>query len=367
MQRQELSPSITWAHNSQCDGHDLLLSAWPPQIQEIPSAGHGHRKTWHEKTHPWVPSKGSKQCKRLHALTSLSNNPFSLLHKLNSEQAVSSGCTCQNNVRNIKTHSYGCWKAGQHKASAPRRYSTSSVCFKIDLALVSCTEMPLASPLLEKETLSLCISILFYLVNSLKWSKCRNYFYRHLYLISLEFDGTPWRCFPSCLPYRYPKPVVKCSAKDQLFPHGLTPGSVMRTLSSPMSHCSDAFEQPWPCCIDAQNQFTCHKHQVQGWAKATLIHFGILVFYQCSLASLWAFGFILHQTTQHCHGAGYQMCSIYFYSLIACDRSSQTEPSWTARTTLPAPLCAQADHISDCLEVTSETSWWRHSASGPGV
>lgn len=118
------------------------------------------------------------------------------------------------------------------------------------------------------------------------------------------------------------------------------PGSVPRRLLSPTSCCSSTLEHPCLCCTDAQKLFTCHEHQGWGWAKTILIHFDILVFYQCSLASLWAFGFILHQTTQRRPGAGCQMCSVYFCSLIACDGSSQTETSWEARTTLPAALHA---------------------------
>lgn len=112
---------------------------------------------------------------------------------------------------------------------------------------------------------------------------------------------------------------------------------------------------PIPAALMPKSDLPAMSIEARGWAKTTLIHFDILLFYQCRLASLWAFGFILHQTTQRCPRAGCQMCSIYFYSLITCDGSSQTETSWGARSAVPAALHAllwtmlskRVDHVCD--------------------
>lgn len=241
--------------------------------------------------------------------------------------------------------------------------------------------MPLASSLLEKETLSSGITIPCYLVNSLKWSECRNYFYHRLHLISLEFAGTQWRHFPTCLSYRYSKTIngrvtnqVQC--KRSVVPlqsHTRICAVNIIVTCEPLQRYLQAAPSLLLWCPKAIYLPRAPRPWLSKKQINTLIC--ILVFYQCSLAGLWAFGFILHQTTQCCPRVRCQMCSIYFYNLIACDGSSQTETSWGARTTLPLLRMHSSAHRSPnrlttfvtCLEVISEMSWWCCPASGPGM
>jgi len=112
-----------------------------------------------------------------------------------------------------------------------------------------------------------------------------------------------------------------------------------------------------------------------GLSKKHINTFWYLSVSQCSLASLWAFGFTLHQTTQHYPRVGCQMCRIYFCSLIACDGSSQTEtsPGPGPLSQLPCTHCSgyrspnRLATFVTCLEVILEMSWCCCPVSGPGM